>query len=86
MTWISTPIRSFGSYAELFPSSRGGHLIKAKLSGKGWRSGKIELYDSGWYFPVTGKHISRPFAIQSRRRALEHFAAELFPENFYLRT
>jgi primase-polymerase (primpol)-like protein len=74
-------IRRFGSYTELSPSGTGAHiLIKAKLSGKGRRTGKIEIYDSGRYFTVTGKHVSgTPFAIQSRQEAVESLAAELFP-------
>jgi primase-polymerase (primpol)-like protein len=80
-------IRRFGSYTELSPSATGAHiLIKAKLSGKGRRTGKIEIYDSGRYFTVTGKHVSgTPFAIQSRQEALERLAAELFPESSSLR-
>ena len=76
-------IRRFGSYTELSPSGMGAHiLIKARLSGKGRRTGKIEIYDSGRYFTVTGKHVSgTPFAIQKRQEALESLAAELFPES-----
>jgi putative DNA primase/helicase len=52
-------IRRMGSYAELSPSGTGVHiLLKAKLEGKGRRVGNIEVYDSGRYFTVTGKHIS----------------------------
>ena len=60
----------------------GAHiLIKARLPGKGRRTGKIEVYDSGRYFTVTGKHVSgTPFAIQKRQEALESLAAELLPE------
>jgi primase-polymerase (primpol)-like protein len=74
-------IRRFGSYTELSPSGAGVHiLIKAKLSGKGRRTGQIELYDSGRYFTVTGKHVSgTPFSIQSRQEVMEQLAAELFP-------
>jgi primase-polymerase (primpol)-like protein len=74
-------IRLFGSYTELSPSGTGVHiLIKAKLPGKGRRTGKIEIYDTGRYFTVTGKHVSgTPFAIQSRQEAMERLATELFP-------
>ena len=41
-------IKRFGSYAEISPSGTGVHiLIKAKLSGSGRRTGKVEMYDSG---------------------------------------
>jgi primase-polymerase (primpol)-like protein len=74
-------IRCFGSYTELSPSGTGVHiLIKAKLSGKGRRTGHIEIYDSGRYFTISGKHVSgTPFSIQSRQEALEGLEAELFP-------
>lgn len=50
------------------------------MSSKGRRTGKIEIYDSGRYFTITGKHVfGTPFAIQGRQEALEHLVAELFP-------
>jgi putative DNA primase/helicase len=52
-------IQRFGSYTELSPSRTGAHiLIKAKLCGSGRRTGNVEIYDSGRYFTVTGKHLS----------------------------
>lgn len=74
-------IRNFESYTELSPSGTGAHiLIKGKLSGKGRRTGQIEIYDSGRYFTVTGKHVSgTPLSIQNRQEALEGLEAELFP-------
>ena len=74
-------IRRFGSYTELSPSGTGAHvLIKAKLHGKGRRSERIEIYNSGRYFTMTGKHLSNtPFAIHDRQQALEGVIAELFP-------
>jgi len=77
-------IRRFESYTELSPSGTGAHiLINAKLSGKGRRAGKIEVYDSGRYFTMTGKHVAgTPFAIESRQQALEYFVTELFPHTF----
>ena len=74
-------IRRVESYTELSPSGTGVHvLIKGKLSGSGRRRDKIELYDSGRYFTITGKHLTgTPFAIEDRQTALEHLQAELFP-------
>ena len=74
-------IRRFGSYTELSPSGTGAHiLIKARLHGKGRRTGGIEIYDSGRYFTMTGKHLSStPFAIHDRQQALEDVITELFP-------
>ena len=74
-------IRRFRSYTELSPSGLGAHiLIQAKLPGKGRRTGRIELYDSGRYFTMTGKHLSgTPVAIRDRQQELESLMAELFP-------
>lgn len=73
-------IKRVASYTELSPSGTGVHvLIKGKLSGSGRRRDKIELYDTGRYFTVTGKHLAgTPFAIEDRQTALEHLEAELF--------
>ncbi|HEX5424042.1 MAG TPA: hypothetical protein VF283_18220 [Bryobacteraceae bacterium] len=75
-------IKRLESYTELSPSGTGAHiLVKAKLPGKGRRSGKIEMYDSGRYFTITGKHlIGTLVTIQSRQTVLEQLADELFPK------
>lgn len=73
-------INRFASYTELSPSGTGAHvLIKAKLLGSGRRKDKIEVYDSGRYFTISGKHLTgTPFAIQERQAVLEQLQAELF--------
>jgi primase-polymerase (primpol)-like protein len=73
-------IKRFESYTELSPSGTGAHvLIRAKLPGKGRRTGRIEMYDSGRYFTITGKHLSgTPLAIQKRQDVLDTVNAELF--------
>lgn len=73
-------IKRLASYTELSPSSTGAHvLIRAKLSGRGRRKGKIEIYDSGRYFTITGKHLTgTPLAIQDRQDVLENLEERLF--------
>lgn len=75
-------IKRLESYTELSPSGTGAHvLVKAKLPGKGRRSGKIEMYDTGRYFTITGKHlIGTPTAIQNRQAVLDQLADEVFPK------
>lgn len=72
-------ITRFASYTELSPSGAGVHiLIKAKLQGGGRRAGNIEMYDSGRYFTMTGRHIAEtPLEIQSRQEALIQLIAKL---------
>lgn len=50
---------SLKSYAELSQSGNGIHIIcKGKLPDGGRRRGKIEMYDSGRFFVMTGKPIN----------------------------
>ncbi len=73
-------IETFGSYTELSPSATGAHiLIKAKLRGNGRRTGQVEIYDSGRYFTVTGKHLAgTPLVIHSRQQELDTLMNQLF--------
>ena len=73
-------IKRFGSYAEISPSGTGVHIfIKAKLPGSGRRTGKVEVYDSGRYFTITGTRVSEtPLAILNRQDVLDQFCPELF--------
>jgi len=74
-------IKRFGSYVEISPSGTGVHIfIKAKLSGTGRRIGKVEMYDSGRYFTITGTRVlETPLAILNRQDVLEQLSTELFP-------
>ncbi|MFW3590429.1 phage/plasmid primase, P4 family [Staphylococcus caprae] len=46
------------TYAEISPSGTGIHLItKGELPAKGRRRGNVEIYDTGRFFTMTGKHI-----------------------------
>lgn len=47
-----------GSYAEVSPSGAGIHIIaKGELPKQGSRKGKVEMYDHGRFFTVTGDFI-----------------------------
>ena len=74
-------IKRFGSYAEISPSGTGVHiLIKANLSGGGRRTGRVEMYDSGRYFTITGTRVpAMPLAILNRQDVLDQLSSELFP-------
>jgi primase-polymerase (primpol)-like protein len=69
------------SFAELSPSGRGLHiLVKAKLPAGRRRNDGIEMYDSGRYFTVTGKHIAgTPLRIEDRQTVAAQLNSELFP-------
>ncbi len=51
-------INHFNSYTEITPSGRGFHiLLKGTLPGSGKHNGKVEIYDRGRFFTMTGKHL-----------------------------
>jgi primase-polymerase (primpol)-like protein len=56
--WARKLVEDLGSYTELSPSGTGVHiLIKATLPSGGRRKGQIEMYDSGRFFTITGRHL-----------------------------
>jgi len=66
-------IRSFHSYTEVSPSGSGLHIIcRGKLPGPGIHRGKIEMYDSGRFFTVTGKQFS-PDSLVDAQAAIDHY-------------
>lgn len=84
--WAWEIIKRFNSYAEVSPSGTGVHIIiKAKFP-KGAEDhqknldagGKIEVYDVGRYFTVTGHHLEgTPATIQDRDKELKTFHAKV---------
>ena len=51
-------IHQIGSYTEISPSGKGLHtIIKGQLPEGGIREGKLEIYDTGRFFTVTGNHL-----------------------------
>jgi putative DNA primase/helicase len=74
-------IQQLNSYSEISPSGTGIHvLIKAELQGRGRRRGKLEVYDSGRYFTITGNHLAGlPRDVYDRQAELHELMAEWFP-------
>ena len=73
-------IKRLNSYTELSPSGTGAHiLIKATLPGTGRRTDRIEMYNSGRYFTITGRHLSgTPLYIHDRQELVTDLQRELF--------
>ena len=78
--WAAAVLARFGTYAELSPSGCGFHLIgQGKLPAKGRRKGRIEMYDSGRYFTVTGDRWQQaPRVAADIQISLDAFHAEVF--------
>lgn len=68
------------TYTEISPSGHGLKLfLRARLPAGRRRKGKVEMYDSGRYFTVTGRHLTgTPATIEERQQELEALHAEIF--------
>src|SRR5262249_31070447 len=74
-------IEKLGSYSEISPSSTGVKVfLKGKLPAKGNRKGRVEMYDHGRFFAVTGRKLEgSPSRVLRRPKALARLHAQLFP-------
>ena len=78
--WAMKIIKQLDSYTESSPSGRGAHtLVRAKLPPGRRRKGKVEMYDTGRYFAMTGHHIAgTPTSIEDRQTQLEALHEQVF--------
>lgn len=79
--WAAAIIERLNSYTEISPSGRGVHiLVKSSLPPGGpRRKDKVEMYDVGRYFTMTGAHIPEtPPTIQDRQEELTALHTEVF--------
>ena len=68
------------SYTEKTPSDRGIHIIaKGKIPGPRRRNGKVEIYQDGRFFTMTGNHLTgTPKTVESRSKEIETFYSDVF--------
>ncbi|WP_169717770.1 phage/plasmid primase, P4 family [Sporomusa silvacetica] len=61
-------IHTMQSYTEMSPSGQGVHILaKGILPAAGRRKDKLEVYDSGRFFTVTGRHVpNTPTTVEER--------------------
>src|SRR5215217_2815765 len=80
--WAQEIIEELDSYTEVSPSGRGVHvLVRGELPPGRNRKGRIEMYDRGRYFTVTGRHLAgTPNSIESRQEQLTSLARRVFGE------
>jgi len=78
--WAREIIEQLGSYTELSPSGTGIHvLVKTVLPLGGRHKGQIEMYDSGRFFTVTGRHLpGTPKKIVERQVDVEVLHRKIF--------
>lgn len=68
------------SYSEYSPSGDGVHVIVKASVLQGRKNTRIEMYSSGRYFTMTGRHIEgTPFEVFERQDVVNEIYAEEFP-------
>ncbi len=78
-TEAQTIIDDFASYTEISPSGKGVHIIiEGRKKGTKARKGKIEMYDTGRYFTMTGDVVDNQTTIEHRQEALDKLYDDLF--------
>ena len=80
--WAQGHVSGLSSYTEVSPSGTGLHvLVRATLPPGGRRKGRLELYDRGRYFCVTGHHLDgAPETIEERTELMAALHARIFTE------
>lgn len=78
--WAQDIIDELDSYTEISPSGTGVHvLLRGELPAGSRRKGRVEMYDRGRYFTVTGEHLAgAPEEIQAREAELWAVHAKVF--------
>ena len=82
LPWALKIIFELESYAEFSPSGSGIRIfLKGKLPAGGRKKGAIEMYETGRYLTVTGRHYPMsPGTIEQRQEALEALHRRVFTE------
>ncbi len=80
--WARAIIGLLDSYTEVTPSGTGVHILcRGHLPPGGRRKGKVEIYETGRYFTVTGERLEeRPREPEERSEALLVFHDSVFGE------
>ncbi|MBX6764769.1 MAG: hypothetical protein IRY88_14000 [Rubrobacteraceae bacterium] len=80
--WALKIIRQLDSYAEISPTATGVKIIVCgTLPLFGRRKGKIEMYDRGRFFTLTGHRLpGAPAEVKARQDALDSLHRDIFGE------
>ena len=81
--WAEEIVDSIDSYTEISPSGTGLHLIvRGTLPTNGRRrTGKIEMYDAGRYFTITGVRVNETECVEERQEELDALYRKTFASN-----
>jgi primase-polymerase (primpol)-like protein len=80
-SWAAEVLAKLDSYAEISPSGTGLHVIvRATLPEGRRRNGRVEMYDRGRFFTVTGNHLpGTRRSVEDRQEQIDALHAHLFP-------
>ena len=81
-SWARKWVARLDSYTEVSPSGDGLHIIvRAGKPGDKCRKSKVEVYDQGRYFTMTGEHLpGTPATVEDRQAELEEFYREMLDQ------
>ena len=79
-SWASEIVEALDSYTEFSPSGTGLHvLLRAELPPGGNRRARIEMYDQGRFFAVTGRRLGgTSHVLEERQEQLSALHSRLF--------
>jgi putative DNA primase/helicase len=79
-SWASEIVRELDTYTEYSPSGTGLHvLLRAELPPGGNRSARIEMYDRGRFFTVSGRRLrGTSHVLEERQEQLSALHSRLF--------
>ena len=86
--WAQEIVDELDSYTEVSPSKTGLHsIVNGKLPPGGRRKGRVEMYEAGRYFTVTGDRVANtPETIEVRDEELARLHARTFGASKSART
>ena len=78
--WAAEILHEINSYTEISPSGRGLHVIvRAELPEGRRRNDRVEMYDRGRFFTMTGRLLpGAPASIEERQEELQRLHTRLF--------
>jgi primase-polymerase (primpol)-like protein len=79
--WATDVVNALRSYTEISPSLTGlKTLVKGVKPDGRCKKGRVEIYSSGRYFTLTGRHLpGTPHSIEDRQEELAALHGRLFP-------
>lgn len=80
--WARRVVETIDSYTEVTPSSTGLRIFaRGTLPPKGRKRGDFEIYESGRYLTVTGRHLDgTPMTVETRELEIRRVHRDVWPD------